>query len=118
MVKTLDGQRKDFANPRPPFEVQAALLQDEPVRSWADHEVTAFISRNELITRTHELAEAIAEDYRSLGVSHEKPLHLLGVLKGVVPFMADLMRAIPTDVPVSVDFLSVVPYGPDTRNTG
>ena len=31
--------------------------------------------------------------------------------------MADLMRAIPTDLPVSVDFLAITPYGPDTRHT-
>ena len=32
--------------------------------------------------------------------------------------MSDLMRAIPTDLPVSVDFLAITPYGPDTRHTG
>src|SRR5205085_2108389 len=70
------------------------------------------------VVRTHELAEAIAEDYRSRGITEESPLHLVGVLKGVVPFMSDLMRAIPLDVPVSVDFLAIAPYGPDTRQTG
>lgn len=83
-----------------------------------DIHVKAFISREELAARTRELAQAIAEDYRGLGVSDENPLHLLGVLKGVVPFMADLMRAVPTDVPVSVDFLAISPYGPETRNSG
>jgi hypoxanthine phosphoribosyltransferase len=69
-----------------------------------------------LVIRTNEIAWAIAEDYRGLGVSHQNPLHLIGVLKGVVPFMADLMRALPDDIPVSVDFLSIASYGPQTRH--
>jgi hypoxanthine phosphoribosyltransferase len=83
---------------------------------WAPDEISTFITSDELVIRTNELAWAIAEDYRGLGVSHENPLHMIGVLKGVVPFMADLMRAIPDDVPVSLDFLSIAPYGPETRH--
>ena len=97
---------------------QATLSPDVPVSTYAQVEVETFISHSELVTRTSELAQTIASDYRGLGVSPESPLHLIGVLKGVVPFMADLMRAIPTDVPVSVDFLAIAPYGPETRQTG
>lgn len=80
--------------------------------------IEPFITEEELQSRIGELAYEIAQDYRNLGVTPERPLHLLGVLKGVVPFIADLMRAIPTDLPVSVDFLAITPYGPDTRHTG
>ena len=80
--------------------------------------IEPFITEEELQSRIGELAHEIAQDYRNLGVTPERPLHLLGVLKGVVPFMSDLMRAIPTDLPVSVDFLAITPYGPDTRHTG
>ena len=79
--------------------------------------IEPFITEEELQSRIGELAYEIAQDYTNLGVTPERPLHLLGVLKGVVPFMADLMRAMPTDVPVSVDFLAITPYGPDTRHT-
>jgi hypoxanthine phosphoribosyltransferase len=96
----------------------ADLLKDEPVATWVGEEVQPFISQHELETRAHELGEAIAEDYRNLRVTRENPLHMLGVLKGVVPFMADLMRAIPGDVPVSVDFLAITSYGPETRAAG
>ena len=41
---------------------------------------------------------------------------LVGVLKGVIYFMADLMRAI--DLPVLVDFLAITRYGPQTRGAG
>jgi hypoxanthine phosphoribosyltransferase len=77
--------------------------------------IEPFITEEELQSRVGELAYEIAQDYRNLGVTPERPLHLLGVLKGVVPFMSDLMRAIPTDLPVSVDFMAITPYGPDTR---
>jgi len=80
--------------------------------------IEPFITEEELQSRVGELAYEIAQDYRNLGVTPERPLHLLGVLKGVVPFISDLMRAIPTDLPVSVDFLAITPYGPDTRRTG
>jgi hypoxanthine phosphoribosyltransferase len=79
--------------------------------------IEPFITEEELQSRVGELAYEIAQDYRSLGVTPERPLHLLGVLKGVVPFMSDLMRAIPTDLPVSVDFMAITPYGPDTRRS-
>lgn len=36
------------------------------------------------------------------------------MLKGTVPFLADLVRAIPPDVPVEVDFLAITPYAPAT----
>jgi hypoxanthine phosphoribosyltransferase len=80
--------------------------------------IEPFITEEELQARVGELAYEIAQDYRNLGVAPERPLHLLGVLKGVVPFISDLMRAIPTDLPVSVDFLAITPYGPDTRRSG
>ncbi len=80
--------------------------------------IEAFITEEEIQARVGELAYEIADDYRKLGVTPDRPLHLVGVLKGVVPFMADLMRAIPYDIPVSVDFLAITPYGPDTRGNG
>ena len=80
--------------------------------------IEPFITEEELQSRVGELAYEIAQDYRNLGVTPEKPLHLLGILKGVVPFMSDLMRAMPSDIPVSVDFMSITPYGPDTRHNG
>src|SRR5687768_6159413 len=81
-------------------------------------EIDVFISEHELLSRVGELAQEIAYDYRNLGVDASNPLHFIGVLKGVVPFMADLMRAMPTDVPVSCDFMAISPYGPDTRQSG
>lgn len=57
-----------------------------------------------------ELGEQISRDYAG------KTLLLIGVLRGVIFFMADLMRAI--KVPVEVDFMSVSSYSPESRDLG
>jgi hypoxanthine phosphoribosyltransferase len=54
------------------------------------------------------LAAQISTDYA------DKRLHLVGVLKGSTVFLADLMRAL--TIPVTVDFISIVPYGPVTSS--
>ena len=80
--------------------------------------IEPFITEEELQSRVGELAYEIAGDYRNLGVTPDRPLHLLGMLKGVVPFMSDLMPRMPSDLPISVDFMAIMPYGPDTRHNG
>jgi len=54
------------------------------------------------------LAREISRDYA------DKRLHLVGVLKSATIFVADLMRAL--TIPVTVDFISVVPYGEVTAS--
>jgi hypoxanthine phosphoribosyltransferase len=54
------------------------------------------------------LAAQISADYA------DKRLHLVGVLKGSAVFLADLMRLL--TIPVTVDFISIVPYGPVTSS--
>ena len=54
------------------------------------------------------LAAQISTDYA------DKRLHLVGVLKGSTVFLADLMRAL--TIPVTVDFISIVPYGQVTAS--
>jgi len=94
----------------------ASLAAGAPSQSpWTNLEIDEFITEEELQSRVGELAHEIGDDYRNLGVTPDNPLHLVGVLKGVVPFMSDLMRAMPPDVPVSVDFMAIAPYGPETR---
>jgi hypoxanthine phosphoribosyltransferase len=60
--------------------------------------------------RVHEIGQAISQDYAG-----KNPL-LVGVLKGVVFFMADLLRAI--IVPVEVDFMAVSSYSAEARDQG
>lgn len=64
------------------------------------HEV--LISASELEQRVGELGTQISRDYKG-----SEPL-LIGVLRGVICFMADLMRHI--SLPVSIDFMALSSY--------
>jgi hypoxanthine phosphoribosyltransferase len=68
------------------------------------------LSSEAIQERVAELGKAISEDYAG-----SNPL-LVGVLKGVVFFMADLLRAI--HIPVEVDFIAISSYSPETRGQG
>ena len=59
--------------------------------------------------RVRELGARITKDYAG-----EEPV-LIGVLRGVVVFMADLMRAI--DLPVQVEFMEITHYGEERQES-
>ena len=69
-----------------------------------------LVGADELQRRVAELGEQISRDYAG------RPLLLVGVLKGAVFFLSDLMRYI--DVPVEVDFMAVASYGSATDSSG
>ena len=69
-----------------------------------------IFSQEGIATRIAALGRAISDDY--IG----KDLVLVGVLRGVVFFMADLMRAI--TLPVSYDFIAISRYGPTAETRG
>lgn len=69
-----------------------------------------LISRAEIARRVAELGERIGRDYTGPN------LVLVGVLKGVFIFMADLVRALP--FPVEVDFVRLCSYGAGTTTSG
>lgn len=69
-----------------------------------------LLTADQIEARVLELGAAISRDYEGC-----RPL-LVGVLKGVFPFMADLIRSI--TIPVEVDFLAIASYSPDTRQRG
>jgi hypoxanthine phosphoribosyltransferase len=77
----------------------------------AEHRVgEILVQRDELEHRVRELAEEIWRDYEG------KDLILIGVLKGAVFFLSDLMRHL--DVNVEVDFMAVSSYGASTDSSG
>ena len=69
-----------------------------------------LIEEDMLQARIAELGEEISRDYE-----HREPL-LVGVLKGAVFFMADLVRRI--NVPCEIDFMAVSSYGSGTDSSG
>jgi hypoxanthine phosphoribosyltransferase len=79
--------------------------------TWAQHDLgDVVVSAKEVRDRIHELGRQITIDYA------EHPPLLVGVLKGAINFMADLMRAI--ELPVEVDFMAVSSYGAATKTSG
>ncbi len=69
-----------------------------------------LITEEEIQDRLRELADVIATEYA------DKDVLLVGVLKGAVMVMADLMRALPVTVPV--DWMAVSSYGSGTKSSG
>jgi hypoxanthine phosphoribosyltransferase len=69
-----------------------------------------LVGAEDLSRRVKELADQISIDYA------DKDLLLIGVLKGAVFFVSDLMRHI--TIPVEVDFMAVASYGSATRSSG
>jgi hypoxanthine phosphoribosyltransferase len=69
-----------------------------------------IVSGEQLRARVTELGAEISADY-----ADREPL-LVGVLKGAVMFMADLMREI--TVPCEIDFMAVSSYGSATNSSG
>jgi hypoxanthine phosphoribosyltransferase len=88
-------------------------MNDELIRSFApltNDVQDVLISPQDIQKRVVEIGQAISRDY--LG---RNPL-LVGVLKGVLFFMADLLREI--SIPVEMDFIAVSNYTPETRDQG
>jgi hypoxanthine phosphoribosyltransferase len=69
-----------------------------------------LVNEQDLRRRVAELGEQISRDYAG------RSLLLVGVLKGAVFFLSDLMRYI--DIPVEVDFMAVASYGSATDSSG
>jgi hypoxanthine phosphoribosyltransferase len=81
------------------------------VRAPAESEVgEVLVSADDVQRRVAELGEQISRDYAG------RSLLLIGVLKGAVFFLSDLMRFI--DIPVEVDFMAVASYGSATDSSG
>jgi hypoxanthine phosphoribosyltransferase len=69
-----------------------------------------LVDAEALQRRVVELGEEISRDYAG------RSLLLVGVLKGAVFFLSDLMRCI--DIPVELDFMAVASYGSATDSSG
>ncbi len=69
-----------------------------------------IISEAQLQSRVAELGRQLEDDY-----SGKEPI-CIGILKGAIMFIADLIRA--TNIPLQVDFMAVSSYGSNTRSSG
>lgn len=69
-----------------------------------------MITEEEIRERAAEIGEQITGDYRGEGVI------LIGILRGAVPWMADVMKHIALDV--EIDFIACSSYGATTKTSG
>jgi hypoxanthine phosphoribosyltransferase len=86
------------------------IQANDPLYTQEDDIDEIIINQSDILKRIGELGEAISDDYR------DKDLILVGVLRGVVFFMVDLMRAI--SLPVTYDFMAISRYGPTSETRG
>jgi hypoxanthine phosphoribosyltransferase len=70
----------------------------------------ALISAERLAARVRELGGQISADYAG------RPLLVVGVLKGALVFLADLVRAL--ELPIELDFMAIASYGSGTDSSG
>ena len=69
-----------------------------------------LVPEEDLQRRVRELGLEISRDYEG------RDLLLIGILKGAIPFLADLMRELTVDC--EVDFMAVSSYGSATDSSG
>ena len=69
-----------------------------------------LISEEEIRQKVRELGELITAEYRN------KDLFVIGILKGSIVFLSDLIRAI--SLPLQLDFIAVSSYGTSTHTSG
>lgn len=75
-----------------------------------NYQIQELISEQAIKEKVKELGKIIAKDYEN------KPLLMIGILKGSVIFISDLVREIPFSVDIS--FLMVSSYINDTKSSG
>ena len=71
-----------------------------------------LVGKDELDEITTRLAKTIEKDY----TDSKKPLILIIILKGSMPFASDLMKKI--SLPLEIEFMKVSSYGAGTKNSG
>ena len=69
-----------------------------------------LIPENQIQKKVKQLGEQISQDYAG------KELFLIGILKGAIIFLADLVRYI--KVPMLIDFIAISSYGVSTESSG
>jgi hypoxanthine phosphoribosyltransferase len=96
-----------YAPPTRPPDTPGARVDDHDM---GDDLATVLLTEEQIQARLAELAVDIWKDYA------DKDFLLVGVLKGAVVVMADLMRALPGTAPM--DWMAVSSYGSGTKSSG
>jgi hypoxanthine phosphoribosyltransferase len=78
--------------------------------AFHDQYVEVMLPAEKIAERVKELGAQITRDYQG------KDLTLVGIMKGSLPFMTDLARAI--DLPITLEVMGVSSYQGGTETTG
>jgi len=73
---------------------------------------STLITAEELKIRVRDIASEISREY------HGQELVVVGILKGAVFFLSDLVREFTQDLKVTIDFMAVSSYGDSTKTSG
>ena len=71
---------------------------------------TVLITEEQIREKAKEIGRQISEDYAG------KEIILVGILRGAVPWMAEIMKRITLDM--TIDFMAVSSYGAATKTSG
>jgi len=81
-----------------------------PAEARAEGVAKILIPERDLKHEVQVIARELDEEYRD-----DRPL-MIGVLKGAVAFMTDVMKAM--TIPVEIDFMAISSYGTSTQSSG
>lgn len=85
-------------------------MNTQPAYELSEDIQQVFLTPVDLQNRIKEIGQQITQDYRG-----KNPI-LVGALRGVICFMADLIRSI--TIPLEVDFIAVSSYSKESRDQG
>lgn len=71
---------------------------------------TVMITQDEILAKAKEIGSEITEDYQG------RQIVLVGILRGAVLWMADIMKNV--DLDLTIDFMAVSSYGAATKSSG
>jgi hypoxanthine phosphoribosyltransferase len=92
------------------FTLNGKLIMNRRIGLLNDIE-RVLITEEQIKEKIEQLGEQISNDYKG-----SDNFLLVGVLKGAVLFMSDLIRHI--DIPLQIDFMAVSSYGFSTESSG
>lgn len=104
--RTVPRHRGDARRRSPETESRNGKVVVEMMPETGD----LLVSSEDIQAKIHEMGARITEDYEG------ESLLLIGILRGAVVVLSDLMRSI--ELPCEIDFMEVSSYGAGTTSSG
>ncbi len=95
------------------LEARQRIITHTEVYNLSSDFTKVFFTEEEIKARVKQLAEEISAYYKKMAAGE---VVAIGILRGSVIFMSDLIRKI--DIPLMIDFMSIRSYGNSTTSSG